>query len=528
MRSRILHPGEILAIDPSAVRRGADGFMFMFGADVPPNERHPIYSDVTIVHVRGALDHHEGGSLDSYDAIAKRVASAVADDPVGVVLCIDSRGGAVAGMAECIATLRTMTSAVPMMAFVNEMAASAAYALACACDKIACPRSALLGSIGTIATMGSQFIADQEGGIDIRLIASGARKTDGNPHTPISDEAVAAERARVDASARDFFRLVAGARGMKASVVEGLEAGLFMGSQAYAIGLADIVCSLDDLCSYMSEIQTQLDDVAQPAQHGTSEQGSAMNLKALITKTEAALLAATDPKKKVRLEADLAAFKLTSLRAESDKDDDKDDDDDDDDDKAKKAKAAADKAARKATAMKHRAKAAEFKQKAKECEDQAKEAMAEDSEDATAAAEPIAAELSPGAVAALAGQSDIAASNAEAIASMQARLDASDRTAIVESAFSGRRITPAERKTLLGKPLPFVQDFLAMRPKAIVQSAGDEIQVPPMSGSSPITESMRADLAAEVAKLQAMGSKITIESASAALEKSLNGKAPVV
>ena len=516
-----------MAIDPGAVQRGADGFMFMFGTDVPANERHPVYSDVALVHVRGALDHHDGGGLDNYEAIARRVASAIDDGPAAIILCIDSRGGAVAGLAECVATLRTLRSSsnVPMVAFINETAASAAFWIACACDKIACPRSALLGSIGAISTMGSQFAADQEGGLDIRLITSGARKADGNPHTPITDAAVAAEQARVDATAQDFFRCVAGARGLKVSAVEDLEAGLFLGPQAYAIGLTDIVCSLDDLCRNMSE----LDDVAQPAQHGTSKQGSAMNLKALITKTEAALAAATDPKKKVRLEADLAAFKLTSLRAESDKDDDKDDDDDDDgDDKAKKAKAAADKAARKAVAMKHKSKAAEFKQKAKECEDAAKEAMAEDGEDAVLAIEPISAELSPGAVAALAGQSDIAAGNADAIAKMQARLDNSDRLALVESAFSGRRITPAERKTLITKPLAFVQDFLAMRPKAIVQAAGDEIQVPPMSGSSPITEAMRADLAAEVAKLQAMGSKITIESAALALEKSMNGKAPVV
>jgi ClpP class serine protease len=528
MISRIVNPGELLAVADSAVRRGADGFFFMFGSSVPPNERHAVYSDVAIVHVRGALDHHETSGLDNYEAITKRVAAAFADGPVAVVLCIDSRGGSVAGMAEGIASIRALrsSSGIPLIAYVNETAASAAYALACACDKIACPRSADLGSIGTIAMMGSQYEADRENGVDVRLITSGARKADGNPHAPISDDAVAAEQARVDASAQEFFRLAANARGMKVSAIEALEAGLFRGPQAYAIGLADIVCSLDALCRDMSEIQTQLDEPAQLAQHGTSE-GSAMNIKALITKTEALLASATDPHKKARLEADLAAFKLTSLRAESDKDDDCDDDDDGDD-KAKKAKAAADKAARKAVAMKHRAKAAEFKQKAKDCEDEAKKAMADDDGGEDAIAADTSTALTPGAAAALAGQTDIAASNSDAIAALQARLDTSDRLAMVESAYSGRRVTPAERKTLLEKPIAFVRDFLAMRPKAIVQAAGDELPVPPMSAQSPITATMRAELEAEVAKLQASGSKITIESAQAALEKSLNGKAPVV
>lgn len=528
MTSRIVQPGELLAISPSAIQRGADGFLFMFGSDVPQNERHAVYSDVEIVHVRGALYHHETSGLDSYEAITKRVASAVAEGPAAIVLCIDSRGGSVAGMAECIASIRALraSSDIPLIAYVNEMAASAAYALACACDKIVSPRSALLGSIGTISTIGSQFAADQEDGIDIRLITSGARKSDGHPHAPISDDAVAAEQARVDASAQDFFRLAASSRGMTIAEVEGLDAGIFHGPQAYAIGLSDVVCSLDSLCRDMSEMQTQLDGAAQLAQHGTSDQGSAMNLKDLITKTEAAIAAATEPKKKARLEADLAAFKLTSLRAESGDDSD----DDADDDKASKAKAAADKAARKATAMKHKAKSAEYKQKAKECDEEARKAMADDDdgEDATLAVAAPVAELSPGAVAALAGQGDIAASQSDQIAELKSRLDTADRLALVEAAFSGRRVTPAERKTLLDKPLAFVRDFLAMRPKAVVQSAGEEIVVPPMSGSSPITATMRAELETEVKRLQASGSKITIETASAALEKSLNGKAPVV
>lgn len=530
MTSRIVHAGELLAIAPSAIQCGADGFFFLIGTPTPPNERHAVYSDVAIVHARGALEHHATPGFDSYEAITARVADAIAGEPVAIVLAIDSRGGSVAGMTECIAALRAMRAAsgIPMMAYVNEMAASAAYAIACACDKIVGPRSALFGSIGTISTMGSQWAADQEDGIDIRLITSGARKGDAHPRAPISDEAVAAEQARVDASAQEFFRLAASARHMKIGDVEALEAGIFLAPQAYAIGLADSVCSLDALCRNMSEVQIELDSPAQLAQHGTSDQGSAMNLKALITKTEAALSAATEPKKKARLEADLAAFRLTSLRAESDDGDD--DGDGEDDDKATKAKAAAEKAARKAAAMKHKAKAAEYKQKAKECDEEARKAMADDDDgaDAIAADTSTAAELTPGALAALAGQGDIAASHSAAIAQLQSRLDTSDRLALVESAFSGRRITPAERKSLIEKPIGFVREFLAMRPKAIVQAAGDDIPVPSMSSESPITQSMRAELETEVKKLQASGSKITLESATAALEKSLNGKAAVV
>jgi len=86
----------------------------------------------------------------------------------------------------------------------------------------------------------------------------------------------------------------------------------------------------------------------------------AVALKLLIEKTEAALAAATDPKKKLRLERDLASFKLTAMRAESGDDEgDEDDDEDDEDDKASKAAKRAEMSRKKAEAAKHKAKADE-------------------------------------------------------------------------------------------------------------------------------------------------------------------------
>lgn len=566
MTARRILPGELLAVDSGAIHRGADGFFFMTGPESPKSSRHATYSDVAIVHVRGTLEHHSTFGSESYEDTLCRITEAMSGvdcceegaqpvKPSAVIMCIDSKGGVVAGLNETVAAIQKArkASGVPLIAYVNELAASAAFALTCPCDATYCPESAILGSIGTISTMVSCVEADQKAGLDVRLITSGARKADGHPHTPISDAAEEAERERVEGAAAAFFKLAGKARGLSPSKLEGYQAALFVGSQAVKAGLADDVMSLDDLAlAYSSTSKAggvaakgnETQRRATAAQVGTTSLDScaiarstlanaepAMNpkLEALIKKTEARLELATDPKKKARIAADLASFRMTALRADSDSDDDSDDDDDDSDDdsKSKKAAAAAEKAKRAAEAGKHKARAAEFRKKAAEADEEAQKAEAEDDEEEEEDSAKKAA-LPAGAIAALAGQSDIAASNAEAIAKMQARLDASDRTAIVESAFSGRRITPAERKTLLGKPLAFVQDFLAMRPKAIVQAAGDEIQVPPMSGSSPITESMRADLAAEVAKLQAMGSKITIESASAALEKSLNGKAPVV
>ena len=225
--SRRIRNGEALAVKQDAIgKQGA--FFFLFG-DPPPSNRRS--GTVAIVSVRGSLEHHSCYYSDSYEAILERVGCAmrgeiepsVGDDdyhhepdgdeeqgspPTAVILDIDSPGGVVAGLNECVMALRAMSKAngVPLIAYVNELAASAAYAICCACERVVCPPSANLGSIGVISTMVSQARADKKAGLDVVLLTSGKRKADGHLHAPIEPDAIAAERRRLDQSAGAFSR----------------------------------------------------------------------------------------------------------------------------------------------------------------------------------------------------------------------------------------------------------------------------------------------------------------------------------
>jgi ClpP class serine protease len=185
--ARYVKPGEALAMAPSALHSGPKGFFWLFGGGSKGSERR---EDVAIVHVRDGLEHHDDSwGSDNYESILKRVTDAMsgADDlksrkrarqeliwstrydegyvepepcapatpPSAVVLCLDSPGGVVSGLNETVKALQKLQrdSGIPLVAYVNEMAASAAYALACACDEIICPPSAILGSIGVISTI---------------------------------------------------------------------------------------------------------------------------------------------------------------------------------------------------------------------------------------------------------------------------------------------------------------------------------------------------------------------------------------
>lgn len=194
---------------------------------------------------------------DGYDAIESRVRAAL-DDPRSrsLVLRVDSPGGEVAGCGVCADAIRAASAASgkPVVAYVDELAASAAYWLASAADKIVTPASGMLGSIGVIATR----IEDTEGnaGRKVHFITSGARKADGHPEIPLGEEELAATQAKIDALADVFAGAVAERRGMTLAQVRGLEADVFVGADAVARGLADRVGNLSSAVAYARELAT--------------------------------------------------------------------------------------------------------------------------------------------------------------------------------------------------------------------------------------------------------------------------------
>jgi len=380
----------MLAIDPSRLLESSSprAFFWLFGGGSPMNERR---GDVALVHVRGALDHHADSWGENYESILQRVESAMtgqdtveaherahrwdedfqpieAEKPAAVVMCIDSPGGVVSGLNETVRKLKLLskTHGVRLVAYVNEMAASAAYALCCACDEVIAPPSAIIGSIGVISTMASVAARNKAEGIDVRLITSGARKADGHVHAPITDAAVEAERGRVEKLAADFFRIASEARNLSVDAIRKLEAGIYLGRDARKRRLIDAVMGLDEAVAALSKAaptpepeeaggnetdrranfpldstthtKSRSDSSRRGTTRATHEANMPVQLDALIQKTQAALAAETNPKRRAELAADLARQMKTA--AECDPDDDDDGEEDEDEKKSKKASAA--------------------------------------------------------------------------------------------------------------------------------------------------------------------------------------------
>ena len=238
---------EPLAIDADSIHRDADGFFLLLGGPPPENETR---GSVIIVNIRGALQQFEGPGGDSYESILKRVGQAFGADPKpsAVVLHISSPGGMVAGLNECVLKLQRMSkeAKIELVAYAGELAASAAYALCCACSEVIAPPSGIVGSIGVISTMVSVAKHDEKEGVEFVIITSGKRKADGHIHAPLDPDAVRAEKERNAELAAQFFALAAKARGVPVAKLMGFEAAIFLGKKAEKAGLVDEVIGLDE------------------------------------------------------------------------------------------------------------------------------------------------------------------------------------------------------------------------------------------------------------------------------------------
>jgi signal peptide peptidase SppA len=176
--------------------------------------------------------------------------SALADDTVGtIVLDIDSPGGTVTGVPELAAEILAARGTKPVIAVANSMAASAAYWIASAADKIVVTPSGDVGSIGVYTTHQDVSAAMEKEGVKVTYIQAGKYKTDGNPYTPPSEEFLENTQKDVNTFYQMFLNAVAAGRGISAeTVAETFGQGrMVMAQDAVACGMADEIATLEQV-----------------------------------------------------------------------------------------------------------------------------------------------------------------------------------------------------------------------------------------------------------------------------------------
>lgn len=228
--------------------------------------RQPGPGGVGVIPIRGVLSQRSslwsllfGGS--STEGIGRDLRAHLADESVaGIVLDIDSPGGAVAGVPELADAIYAARDVKPIIAVSDTLNASAAYWLASQANEIHVAPSSLTGSIGIIATHVDVSAALAAAGVTVTLVSAGKYKAEGSPFAPLTDEARDHLQSVVDDFYGMFTSAVARGRGVKASDVrEGYGEGrIVTATEAVRVGLADRVGGLAEAAARATNPRARL------------------------------------------------------------------------------------------------------------------------------------------------------------------------------------------------------------------------------------------------------------------------------
>lgn len=220
------------------------------GPVVGPVATIPVYG--TLVKRSGGIDAESG--LTSYASLRAKVDAAMKNPRVKSLLFeFDSPGGESSGLFDLCQYLTSLRGSKPMIGIANDSSYSASYAVASCMDKLFVTGVGGVGSIGVYMLHVDKSKYDEKQGISYSFIKSGARKTDGNQHEPLSDRARADLQAEVDRIAEMFVQLVAANRKIDPKKIRDTEAGTFMGSAACPM-FADCVETFDGAMAYATAL----------------------------------------------------------------------------------------------------------------------------------------------------------------------------------------------------------------------------------------------------------------------------------
>jgi signal peptide peptidase SppA len=233
-----------MAEDYLSVRGGWGGLMDRGMEWLPRRLRRgtPLVPVVRLAGVIGAVTPLRPGM--TLAGLAKTLERAFSyKNARAVALLINSPGGSPVQSRQIYLRIRQLAGEkkLPVMVFVEDVAASGGYMIACAGDEIFCDPSSILGSIGVVGGSFGMTELIKKIGVERRLYTAGEHKAMLDPFLPENPDDV----VRLKAIQRDiheiFIALVKSSRGgrLKGADDELFTGEYWAGEKSVALGLAD-------------------------------------------------------------------------------------------------------------------------------------------------------------------------------------------------------------------------------------------------------------------------------------------------
>lgn len=199
---------------------------------------------VPVIRLQGGIGTGRNALSDA--GLAPIIEKAFRMKPAAVALVINSPGGSAVQSSLIAARIRRLAGekGVKVHAFVEDVAASGGYWLACAADEIWADDSSIVGSIGVIfASFGFPELMARQG-VERRVVTAGKSKSFADPFLPQKPEDVERLRALQTPIHQAFIAHVQARRGARLADGDLFNADVWVGQQAVDLGLVDGIAHL--------------------------------------------------------------------------------------------------------------------------------------------------------------------------------------------------------------------------------------------------------------------------------------------
>ena len=205
------------------------------------------------------------GAIMDDSEILEKIETLKNDEAIkGVLLLIDSPGGALSPSVEISLAIKSLNSRKPVVAYAKGTMASGSYLGGVWASKIYANPGSFIGSIGVIMQGLDVSEAAAKLGVAEQIVKAGELKEAGTMMRKWSDAERASLQALVDESYELFTREVAQARSMDLRKRDTwANARVFLASSAKGVGLIDEVGSLEDAKSALVKASGVADPIWQ-------------------------------------------------------------------------------------------------------------------------------------------------------------------------------------------------------------------------------------------------------------------------
>lgn len=214
---------------------------------------------IGIINIHGSLTNKPVESMcgttgASYSGLSNQMAALIDAGCKTIVLDINSGGGEAFNCFQTADAMRAMADnkGVKLISYVQNCAASAAYALCVMSDEVISHPQGSVGSVGVLVALMNNSKQLEKAGLSRTFVTAGANKIPFDASGDFREEFLAEIQTEVDELYGQFCEHVSNYTGLSIEDVKATEASMFRAPKALEMGLINRIMTNEEFATYLT------------------------------------------------------------------------------------------------------------------------------------------------------------------------------------------------------------------------------------------------------------------------------------